>query len=87
MNSIADHETIEAPAGTRIVAVVDIGATSVRMMIAEVHADGTIHPLESLSQAVQLGRDSFITGKIKRSTIEDFGNVLQALGQFDVVDH
>ncbi|MGI9517446.1 MAG: exopolyphosphatase [Pirellulaceae bacterium] len=77
MNSIADQETTQSTPDTRIVAVVDIGATSVRMMIAEVHADGTIHALESLSQAVQLGRDSFINGKISRSTIEDCVHVLQ----------
>ena len=62
---------------TRIVAVIDIGATSVRMMIAEIRADGAVAELESLSQAVQLGRDTFLNGEIRRSTIEDCVNVLK----------
>lgn len=66
---------------TRIVAVIDIGATSVRMMIAEIRADGFVAELESLSQAVQLGRDSFLNGEIRRSTIEDCVHVLTAYQQ------
>lgn len=61
----------------RVFAVIDIGATSVRMMIAQVHPDGTVSHLENLSQAVQLGRDSFVNGKIRRSTIEDCVHVLK----------
>ncbi len=78
MNSIVENEPTPTTASdTRIVAVIDIGATSVRMMIAEVHEDGTINTLESLSQAVQLGRDSFIKGTISRSTIEECVHVLK----------
>ena len=39
---------------TRIVAVIDIGATSVRMAVSQIDEDGTITNLESLSQAVSL---------------------------------
>ena len=57
--------------------MVDIGATSVRMMISELGADGIPHTLESLAQAVNLGKDSFITGYISRDTIEDCVHVLK----------
>ncbi len=60
-----------------VFAVIDIGATSVRMMIAQVIADGTIDTLENLSQAVSLGKDSFIKGFIEKATIEDCVKVLQ----------
>lgn len=60
----------------RIVAVIDIGATSVRMMIAEIRPDGTTHELESLAQAVPLGRDTFMNGEISRATTEDCVHVL-----------
>lgn len=62
--------------GTRIVAVIDIGATSVRMMIAEIKEDGETCELESLAQSVQLGRDTFKTGEISRASTEDCVRVL-----------
>ena len=58
------------------VAVIDVGTTSVRMQVAEILPDGSIRRLESFSQAVSLGKDSFISGEIKRETIEDCVHVL-----------
>jgi exopolyphosphatase/guanosine-5'-triphosphate,3'-diphosphate pyrophosphatase len=74
-----EMQTVTSPeiAESRIVAVIDIGATSVRMMIAEIRPDGTTSELEALTQAVQLGRDSFVTGEISRGTIEDCVRVLR----------
>lgn len=54
----------------RTVAVIDVGTTSVRMAIAEISPEGDVRLLESLSQAVTLGKDTFTTGEIGRSTIE-----------------
>ena len=59
------------------VAVIDIGATSIRMAVAEIRADGSIRMLETLSQAVCLGKDSFFNGLIERKTIEDCVQVLK----------
>jgi exopolyphosphatase/guanosine-5'-triphosphate,3'-diphosphate pyrophosphatase len=59
------------------VAVIDIGATSLRMQVSEIHADGTIRKLESFSQAISLGKDSFIKGRIETATIEDCVHVLR----------
>ncbi len=68
-------ETIaEAP---DLFAVIDIGATSVRMMIAEVQGEGKVKALENLAQAVSLGRDSFLEGRIRSKTIEDCVDVLK----------
>lgn len=61
----------------RVVAVIDIGATSVRMAIYQVIGDGELEKLESLSQAVSLGKDSFIKGKIESETIEECVRVLK----------
>jgi exopolyphosphatase / guanosine-5'-triphosphate,3'-diphosphate pyrophosphatase len=63
--------------GTRPVAVIDIGATSLRMAIAEINPHGQVHLLESLSQAVSLGKDSFIKGRLDKATIEDCVRVLK----------
>ncbi len=70
MNEIV--ETVQP----RLVAVIDVGATSIRMMIGQVGADGDISHLEVLSQPVALGRDSFVHGEIRRATIEDCVHVL-----------
>lgn len=61
---------------TRRVAVIDIGASSVRLQVAEIHPDGRVHKLNGLSQAVSLGRDSFTQGAISKSTMDDCVNVL-----------
>lgn len=54
---------------SRTVAVIDVGTTSIRMQIAEVGSFG-VRTLEMLSQAVDLGRDTFSSGEISRRTIE-----------------
>lgn len=60
----------------KLVAVIDMGASSVRMQIAEISADGKIRNLESFAQALSLGKDSFSKGRIGKSTIEDCVHVL-----------
>ncbi len=63
----ADAATADQPA---VKAVIDIGTTAMRMMIAEIGKDLSIRTLESLEQSVNLGRDTFSTGKISPETIE-----------------
>ena len=53
------------------VAVIDIGATSIRMAIGEIDQTGHVRTLETLNQAVNLGRDTFTEGAIRKSTIEE----------------
>lgn len=60
----------------RLVAVIDIGASSVRMQISELHG-GHVRHLDSLTQAVSIGRDSFSKGSISRTTMEDCVHVLK----------
>jgi exopolyphosphatase/guanosine-5'-triphosphate,3'-diphosphate pyrophosphatase len=74
----------------RLVAVIDIGASSLRMQLAEIHPGEEIRNLESFSQAVSVGKDSFIKGYIAKSTIEDCVRVLEIyrakLDEYGVVD-
>lgn len=70
-----------APAGgdvPRIVAVIDVGTSSVRMAIGEVDRTGGVRLLETLSQGVSLGKDSFTRGEVDRETIEECVQVLRA---------
>jgi exopolyphosphatase / guanosine-5'-triphosphate,3'-diphosphate pyrophosphatase len=62
----------------RPAAVIDIGTTSIRMAIAEIDNLGAVRKLESLSQAVSLGKDTFTQGAIAKSTIEECVRVLKS---------
>ena len=64
-----------------LVAVIDIGATSIRMAIGEIDASGNVRTLESLSQAVSLGKDTFSDASIRKSTIEQCVPVLRSYRQ------
>ena len=70
-------------------AVIDIGTSSVRMAIAEQRPDG-LHLLESLSQGLTLGKDTFTRGDIGPDTTEDCVAVLKTyqrkLGEYGVHD-
>ncbi|MCX7819689.1 MAG: Ppx/GppA family phosphatase [Kiritimatiellae bacterium] len=69
-----------SPAATeppRLVAVLDIGSTAIRMEIAEVAANRPPRTLESLSQPVGLGKDTFTIGSIRRETIEESVRILR----------
>ena len=61
----------------RPAAVIDIGATSIRMAIAEIHPDGHVRTLDTLVQAVDLGREAFEHRRISRKSIERSAAVLQ----------
>ena len=64
----------EAP---RLFAVIDVGATAVRMEIAELLESGAIHTIEQVQQAVHLGKDTFTLGRIQQGTIEECVNILK----------
>ncbi|EMI19607.1 hypothetical protein RMSM_03464, partial [Rhodopirellula maiorica SM1] len=70
--SIPIHSTPPRP-----VAVIDIGATSVRMAIAEIHADGEVRTLDTLVQPVDLGREAFDVRRFSRGTIEKVAGILK----------
>ena len=75
----------------KMVAVIDIGSSSLRMQIAEIRSDGSIRNLESFAQALSLGKDSFSSsGRIERSTIEDCVHVLSVyrakLDEYGITD-
>lgn len=78
---LKDSTYQEKSVAPHIVAVIDIGATSLRMQIAQVNAEGAVEKLESLSQAVSIGKASFIKGYIDRQTIEDCVHVLKIYRQ------
>ncbi|MEM1071019.1 MAG: Ppx/GppA phosphatase family protein [Planctomycetota bacterium] len=61
----------------RSVAVIDIGATSIRMAIAEIHPNGEVRTLDNLVQPVDLGREAFENRRLSRKSIEKSASILQ----------
>lgn len=62
-----------------IFAVIDIGANAIRLEIVECHDDNKYTTLESLSQPIRLGKDTFLTNSI---TAESAHTALKILRNF-----
>ncbi|MCU0960305.1 MAG: exopolyphosphatase [Pirellulaceae bacterium] len=69
------------PTSIKTVAVIDIGATSIRMAIGEIDAVGRVRTLDTLAQAVSLGKDTFSDNIIRKSTMEECCRVLRSYRQ------
>ncbi|MGQ9661487.1 MAG: Ppx/GppA phosphatase family protein [Kiritimatiellia bacterium] len=74
----------------RVMAVVELGTTSVRMVVAQATAEHGFETLTSLQQPVTLGKDTFTKGMIDLETAErcvhaltQFKNVLREYGLTD----
>lgn len=66
-----------APEAPVPVAVIDIGASAIRLLVAEVRSDGTTRTLETASRGVRLGRDAFTGGALTTKTVEAACEVLR----------
>lgn len=62
----------------RTVAVIDVGATSMRMAIAEIGGNEKIRLLDTLVQPLSLGKDAFTTRRFRRTSIEECVRGLKA---------
>ena len=78
----AGRETSLPSTMQRIVAVIDIGATAIRMAVAEIHVGGKVRMLDQLVQPVQLGQEAFETRRLSRKSIE---RVVSVLSQYQRV--
>ncbi|MBL8888915.1 MAG: exopolyphosphatase [Planctomycetaceae bacterium] len=56
------------PAGPYLAAVIDIGATSLRMAIGEVNSEGRLRIVDNVKLPVSLGIDTFTVGRIEKKT-------------------
>ncbi len=72
----------------RTVAVVDIGSSAIRVIVAQVHTDGTWKRLDRAQRPVALGRDVFTTGLVGREamlqTIEILRGFREMLDGWDI---
>jgi exopolyphosphatase / guanosine-5'-triphosphate,3'-diphosphate pyrophosphatase len=60
-----------------LVAAIDIGASSIRMDVAEVAPEGKLRILDSLKKGVQLGKDTFVAGILSEESIRAACDVLR----------
>lgn len=60
-----------------IVAALDLGANSFRMIIAEISSDGKINILEDLQKSTSLGKDTFTKRRISAETIYETCDILE----------
>src|SRR5262245_21055816 len=51
-------------------AVIDMGASAIRLVVAEVRTDGQAKVIEEASRGVLLGKDTFTHGKLSAATME-----------------
>lgn len=61
-----------------VLAAVDIGSHSIRMKICEVDCDAKIAVLETVKKSINLGKDTFISGRIKHDHVEDICAILKS---------
>ncbi len=70
--------------------MIDIGASAVRMAVAEIAEEGPVRMLDNLTQAVSLGKDTFSKGSIDSATTEHCVRVLrmyrEKLNEFGITD-
>jgi exopolyphosphatase/guanosine-5'-triphosphate,3'-diphosphate pyrophosphatase len=67
---VTDRSPTPQPAPSELVAVLDMGASAVRLVVAEVLPNRTIRTIEEASRGNRLGRDTFSSGVIHARTIE-----------------
>ena len=63
-------EKAKESASPELVAVLDMGASAIRLVIAEIAPNRAIRIVEEASRGVLLGRDTFSTGTIRSRTVE-----------------
>ena len=58
------------------VAVIDIGTSGIRMIVAEIGAKSDIRYLENLQKPVRFGKDVFTSGRISNSAMREAVEIL-----------
>ena len=66
----------------RLVAVLEIGSTGIRLLAAEIFPDGRWHALDRAGKRVALGRDVFTTGQVSRESFLECISVIKNFLEF-----
>jgi len=66
----------------RLIAVLEIGSTGIRLLVAEIFPDGRWQALDRAGKPVTLGRDVFTTGQVSRESFLECISVLKNFREF-----
>jgi len=66
----------------RLTAVVEIGSTGIRLLVAEIYPDGSWKVLDRAGKPTALGKDVFTSGEISRESFLECISVLKNMGEF-----
>jgi exopolyphosphatase/guanosine-5'-triphosphate,3'-diphosphate pyrophosphatase len=66
----------------RLVAVLEIGSTGIRLLVAEIFPDGHWQAVDKASKPVALGRDVFTTGQVSRESFLECIAMLKNFREF-----
>ena len=61
----------------RVIAVIEIGSTGIRLLVAEIRGNDNWHIVDRASKPISLGRDVFTSGKVSRESFLECLMVLQ----------
>jgi exopolyphosphatase / guanosine-5'-triphosphate,3'-diphosphate pyrophosphatase len=76
---LSDTESVvKAAAAPRIVAVIEIGSTGIRLVVAEVDGQGGYKVLDRAGKQSRIGRDVFTSGLVSREAVRECIAVLSA---------
>ncbi len=67
----------ETASSKTILAVIDIGSSAIRLVIAETGSKGEIKYLENLQKPVSFGKDVFVNGRISRPVMREGMTILK----------
>ena len=70
-------ETTESPVEAEMLAAIDIGTNSIRLLIGQLLPDGRIEILEKAHRTVRLGQDSFRKLRLERTTMQAAVSILR----------
>ena len=65
----------------KVVAAIDVGSHSLRLLVAEVAANGKVRQLDHLVVPVMIGRDTFSGGRISNATMREVAEVLKGFAR------
>ncbi|MCL2205221.1 MAG: HD domain-containing protein [Treponema sp.] len=66
----------------RLMAVLEIGSTGIRLLVAEIYPDGRWQVLDRAGRPVTLGRDVFTTGQVSRESFLECITVIKNFCEF-----
>jgi len=67
---------------SRLIAVLEIGSTGIRLLVAEIFPNGSWQALDRASKPVALGRDVFTTGQVSRESFLECISMLKNFMEF-----